>query len=286
VATADENGEFTVTGVPLDVVAVAAVLDGAGAQQVGVLTASRPLLSSELDLSRQEANDGNVELPTPGGFSYLVGYDGSIREVVWNGDGDEQRSALTWLDGVRVNGNPVGNRPVRSAFGPLVRFGPTLTAGLLVSRQVSVVASSSTLAIADIFSNTTSQAITVDVDLESYLATPVSAVRSAADSGGRYVVTTSTQPAPAAVLSHVFGGNATGVLRPTLVRGQSLGMSPVVRFRLTVPAGQQRVIVHAITQFAPGDTRGAIDAAEALAADPAALFFGLESLPVNFTPQP
>ena len=64
-----------------------------------------------------------------------------------------------------------------------------------------------------------------------------------------------------------------------------------MRFRLTVPAGEQRVIVHAVAQHPPGDTQGAIDAAEALAADPSALLGGFlsvmdPSLVVNFTPQP
>jgi hypothetical protein len=162
-----------------------------------------------------------------------------------------------------VNGNGVDCLTVRfgssSATGvTTLEYGPWATGGLLVTRHITHVTSSSAIGYLERFQNTTAASITVDVDIATRLDDPVQVLTSPASVADRYQVVSSPDRA---ILGHVFAGAEAGLLTPSLVRVQNPGGHSTVRFRLTIPPNDYRVIAH----FAFSRPAGAGAAGEAAA---------------------
>ena len=166
---------------------------------------------------------------------------------------------------LQVNGNGIDCLSVRvgtpaAAGTTRLEYGPWLTTGLLVSRHVVHDPSASATAYLERFQNTTGASITIDVDIATRFADPLQVLTLPSAVGHRYAVVT----APGRdILGHVVAGSDSGVLVPSVVRMQVPGSHGTVRFRLTIPPNDYRVILHYVFARAAGD--GAPALADALA---------------------
>lgn len=136
-----------------------------------------------------------------------------------------------------------------------------------------------TAGFADVFVNTGPANVTIDVDLASSLVDPVDILVPATSTGGTYQVTGVRGSADHGVLAQVFASAAPAAMRPSLIALQTLGGVSTVRYRITIPAGQRRTLVHFVVNLAAGQAAAAIARAEQVrsASDPAIAAW-LESL--------
>ena len=235
------------------------------ALNVGVVGAAPlvlPLVVSATATPNFQANVTEVS-----GLTTVIDCNGQLRGDSEGGSGlPPFNQALT----LQVNGNAAGCLPVRfgtpSAEGVTrLDYGPWLTGGLMVTRHLTHVTSSSAIGYLERFQNTTAASITVDVDIATRLSDPVQVLTPAATVGDRYQIVSAPDRA---IFGDVFAGIDAGLLKPSLVRVQNPGGHSTVRFRLTIPPNDYRVIAHfAFTRPAlPGAAAQADATASAISA--------------------
>jgi hypothetical protein len=196
------------------------------------------------------------------GATTMVDCSARLRDNTEGGTGGPPYAEALRL---RVQGNGIDCLTVRgdTQAGSVRRlaYGPWSTGGVLVSRHVTHDAASSAVAYLERLQNTTGSSLTVDVDIAGRFQDPLVVLTAPGSVGNRYAVVTA---ADRSIFGHVFAGTGAGVTTPALVRLQAPGGDSTVRFRVTIPPNDYRVIAHfAFTRPAGAGAAAQADAAAA-----------------------
>jgi hypothetical protein len=272
---ADPAGAFVFNGVPVGPVKLVAY-DQAGMEsglQTGTLGAGAPLaLNVQLGTAVSACFNPDFSRPAlqgADGFQYTLGCTGDlIRE---NSDeegtfGPYQSASLLRLNGAA----PTESSAAQVADGGRTRiYGPFQISGVAATRKVFVPESGGFVRFLDTLTNSSSQAVTLDVTSDSDFNGIVHVVVDPATTGNTYAVTRADAELnedgqfTRSALGHVFGGVGADVTASAISFQHMLGSS-FGRWTVTIPAGQSVSLMHFSVQRDPDDVAGAAAQAQAL----------------------
>ncbi len=266
----DTEGVLEIPNIPIGTVLLSAFDRDGNAWAFDITNLNSPGDNDGVQLWRDSMfrdNTFNVDPPfamSLNGRDYEFGCEFTVTHT--NTEGPSLVRAM----GLRVSGNPVGCLPQRLQGTDILgqawaETQPFNTTGVLVTRSVAEVRNSDVVLMRDTFVNTTSSAVTLEVEYESATVDEVEYLRTAAQSGSRYVIT-GVKDSPRDLTVQVFAGNDVAALRPTAIEPQAIGGRMRVRFTIVVPGNSQRHLMSAVAQVGGEDAPArAVALAESIA---------------------
>jgi hypothetical protein len=226
-------------------------------------------------MSIQFGNEVRVPLTLTGADTSL--YDIDCRGALTDGGFGGSRDAYDTAYSLRVDTSfsfPCAASAQLRQGGREVVVGPSILAGLTASRRIYVPSAGGYARYLEVLTNDTGAAITVPVFVESNLGSDgaTQLVVSPASTGNTYAVTRDNNNDP--TLGHVFASSSPPLVGTFTFSGDFV----TYRWNVTVPAGGQVAFLHYAVQRARGDSAGATQQAQALAAGTQpGMFDGLSS---------
>jgi hypothetical protein len=266
----DTEGVLEIPNIPIGTVLLNAFDRDGNAWAFDITNLNSPGDNDGVELWRDTMfrdNTFNVDPPfamSLNGRDYEFGCDFTVAHT--NTEGPSLVRAM----GLRVSGNPVGCLPQRLQGTDILgqawaETQPFNTTGVLVTRSVAEVRNSDVVLMRDTFVNTSSSAVTLEVEYESATVDEVEYLRTAAQSGNRYVIT-GVKDSPRDLTVQVFAGNDLAALKPTAIEPQAIGGRLRVRFTIVVPGNSQRHLLSAVAQVGGEDAAArAVALAESIA---------------------
>jgi hypothetical protein len=272
--TADSNGNFQVTGVPIGTVQVkASAPDGSTAGWIsGTLSTSSTLSLSPVFGNATTFPSGTYLLTDPNGFVYDIACDGSLSQGGQNAPGGLVAS-YSGAASLLVNQNSPAFCLSRDT-GALDQNGQQVTLGprpggaanalLAVTRKSYVPASGGYVRYLDSVTNPLSVPVTTTIEVDTNFSagdTPDTLLADPTTNGSTFaVLQDSTSTAP--ILGFVFAGTNSSVLPVTSF---TIGTTPVSYvWTVTVPPNQTVTLMHFLIQWNSQDANGALAQANSL----------------------